>query len=310
MLSYKSGIKSANSVGRERLNNIEFDGNFTFAEHTTYGLGGGCRGAFFPRTLLQARAVFDNLSAGGEHFAVVANGSDILASDAGYDGYVICTEKLRGIVRLNADVLFCLAGTPVSEILKYCSLEGLGGLEYLTGIPATIGGIACMNGGAGGRYISSDISGVKLYDGHDRNLSNKSCNFGYKQSTMRNIKCLILGVFLKVTVDLPQNVQKRISEFSSRRKGLPKGRSCGCVFKNVICADGTVLSAGALIEECGLKGLRCGGAFVSPEHCNFIINDGASSRQVFELIDEVRRRVRLARGIELEEEVVYIGKFD
>lgn len=311
MLSYISGELGAYFRRDQIFAKVIFDENFTFAEHTTYGLGGRARGAFYPRNLPEARAVYDRLTEEGENFVVLAQGSNILAADGGYDGYVICTKKLQGIARINSNTIFCLSGTPVGRILQYCRLNGLGGLEYLAGIPASIGGIACMNGGAGGVYINSNVLSVKLYNGKDYNLSNKNCNYGYKHSTMRDINSLIFGVFLSVLTDLPSNVASRIEQNLRRRSSLPAGRSCGCVFKNPVDkTTGGRVSAGAIIEECGLKGFGSERAFVSPQHCNFIINRGATAREVRNLIEKVKVLVERQCAITLEEEVVYIGNFD
>lgn len=309
MLSYKSGVSSISCCRDDCLKNVVFDKKYTFAKNTTYGLGGSVKGAFFPRTLNETRAVYDYLNEEGEAFTVIANGSNILASDSGYEGYVICTKMLRGIIRIDANTIFCLSGTPVGTILKYCAQRGLGGLEYLTGIPASIGGITCMNGGAGGVYINSNVISVKLYNGKNYNLSNKNCNFTYKHSTMRDINDVILGVFLQIKEDNPQIVRERISHFAAGRRHLPKGKSCGCVFKNVIARDGAMRSAGAIIEACGLGGFGDENAYVSPLHCNFIINKNASARRIYDLIGEVKSKVLNDAGISLEEEVVYIGKF-
>lgn len=317
MLSYKSGIIYAKKCfeGLD-LSACRAD-DFLFSKYTTYGLGGGAREVFFPRNFVEARAVWDylnpaknycNIQSGGAEknkFFILANGSNLLASDRFYDGSVICTKRLCGIVRTGENEIFCAAGTLVSKILSYCLKHGLGGLEYLCGIPATIGGIAYMNGGAGGIYINSNVISVSLYNGKKYNLSNENCKFGYKYSTMRDINALILGVKLSVSTSLPDEVASRIKCYAERRRALPNGRSCGCVFKNP-----SGVSAGKLIQDCNLAGLKIGGAYVSREHCNFIINDGARAEDVKKLISLVASTVYKNTGIKLQEEVVYIGEFN
>ena len=178
------------------------------------------------------------------------------------------------------------------------------GLEYLAGIPATCGGLAFMNGGAAGRYVCGEIIKVKFFDGKLRDISNKSCNFGNKYSIMRDINGLILGAEFKLKPQDKETVRKNIQTRLKGRNALPKGKSCGCVFKN---PDG--VSAGKIIDDAGLKGLSRGGAFVSGEHGNFIMNTGNSSSDVYALIKEVKRKVFETDGINLEEEVIYIGDF-
>ena len=278
--------------------------DFCFANNTTYGSGGIAKYAYFPETVNQTVAVFDYLNCENIRFIILGNGSNILASDKFYDGAVLCTKNLKGVRRTGRDTVFCYSGTMISSLLKYCSDNGLSGLEYLAGIPATIGGIVFMNGGAGGSTICDNVDSVSLYDGKMQKISNKSCNFGHKYSIMRDINSVILGAELKLTPKSDKIVRENITYFLEKRSLQPKGKSCGCVFKNA----GNV-SAGKIIDEAGLKGLTIGTAKVSEEHANFIINTGKSSADVYALIKEVKKRVFEISGIILEEEVVYIGDF-
>lgn len=293
--------KSNSTYGIEKVKKIK---DFSFAKNTTYACGGNAEIAYFPDTIKQAAAVYDYLTKTGKKFVTLGNGSNVLASDKNYDGAVICTKLLSGISRTSPDTIFCYAGTRVAELIKFCIDYGLGGLEYLAGIPATIGGIALMNGGAGGIYISNNIVNVLFYNGTIHNFSNKKCNFGYKYSIMRDINCLILGVELRIYPQMSDKVRDNVSLYLNYRKFHPKGASCGCVFKNV-----GNLSAGKIIDQVGLKGLTCGNAYVSNEHANFLINKGGRAADIYELIDTVKKKVYERTGIKLEEEVVYIGDF-
>lgn len=278
--------------------------DFSFAKNTTYSCGGKANVAYFPESIKQAANVYDFLNRSGTKFVTLGNGSNVLASDKNFDGAVLSTKHLKGISQIGVDTIFCYAGTTVSELLKFCTDYGFGGLEYLAGIPATIGGLALMNGGAGGFYLGDNIVNVLLYNGSIRIFSNKKCNFGYKYSIMRDINSLILGVELKIYPQSSEKVHENILLYLNYRKRLPKGASCGCVFKNV-----GKMSAGKLIEDSGLKGLTCGCACVSYEHANFLINNGGCAADVYSLINSVKRKVFERTGIMLEEEVVYIGGF-
>lgn len=283
---------------------VYIDNNFRFADNTTYGLGGYAKAAYYPQTVSGLKAVFNHILKLNERFAVLGNGSDILASDNGFGGSVICTKRLKGVYLTDGGNLYCLAGTTVGELLKFCTENGLGGLEYLAGIPATMGGIAYMNGGAAGNYISDNIIKVDYFDGKDRSFSNNQCIFGYKYSIMRDIIGVISGLELKVYPESSENVKQNIACALKKRSWHPKGKSCGCVFKNPLG-----MSAGKLIDDCGLKGLSVGGAVVSDKHANFILNFGNSARDVKKLIELVKQTVFEKTGILLEEEVVYIGDF-
>ena len=230
----------------ESFENVKRINDFSFAKNTTYACGGIAEIAYYPTTIKQATAIYDYLTETGKSFVMLGNGSNVLASDNYFDGAVICTKDLKGVVQAGEDTIFCYAGTSVSHLLKYCVEHSLGGLEYLAGIPATLGGLAYMNGGAGGVYINNNIVSVMLYNGTIHKFSNKKCNFGYKYSIMRDINSLILGVDLKVYPQSSEKVRENIYKFLAKRKFHPKGACCGCVFKNV-----GNLSAGKLLADCG-----------------------------------------------------------
>ncbi len=278
---------------------------FNLAENTTYGLGGQCDEAFFPKTFEETEFIFEKLVSENKQFFVLGKGSDILAADGKINKSIICTSDLCGIERLGDDIIFCNSGTHINKILSYCEEEGLTGIEYLAGIPASIGGIAYMNGGAAGKHICDNVLSVDIYDGKRRVLSNKCCKFGNKHSTMRDINCIIEGVTLQLQRSEPIKIRVNIKNYLFARRNQPKGKSCGCVFKN---PQG--LSAGKLIDDCNLKGFSLGGAKVSEKHANFIINNGASSDEVYSLIQYIKSEVLRKTGILLEEEVVYIGEFN
>ena len=178
-------------------------------------------------------------------------------------------------------------------------------LEYLAGIPATIGGVAYMNAGARGRSISENIVYVRIFDGMFRNLTAEECNFTYKHSTMRDINCVICAVCLAFSRSTSEKVGLAIKESLIFRSALPRGRSCGCVFKNR-----RGVSAGKIIEAAEMGGVKFGSAQVSPVHANFIISSGSRSQDVYSLIKRVKCTVRRRMGLQLEEEVCYIGDFE
>lgn len=286
------------------ISGIKSEENFDLARNTTYGVGGLCKKAYFPTTEDEATQIYATLTEAKEKFFILGNGSNILASDSFYDGSVICTAGLNGIFEYG-DKLKCQSGVRVGSLLQYCISNGLSGLEFLAGIPASVGGLTFMNGGAGGKFISDVLEVCTVFTKKTIELSNKSCSFGYKYSTMRDINCMILSCEFNVERSSPTEVKNNIAQYLQRRSKQPKGKSCGCVFKN---PDG--VSAGYLIEACGLKGFRCGGAEVSRKHANFIINDnGARAADIYKLIEHIKREVFSAFGVRLEEEVVYIGEF-
>lgn len=281
--------------------------NFSFAANTTYGCGGCARRAYFPRTEEEACRLFSALSECGEKFVVLGNGSNVLAQDGLYDGAVVSTKNLKKIsfVSRSQALLYCGSGVTVAELLNFCTANGLGGAEFTAGIPATLGGLVYMNGGAGGGWIGDIVNSVRIFDGKLRVLSQEECNFSYKHSTMRDINSIILGVNLQLTHSNAATIQKNIKDRLLARSAVPSGKSCGCVFKNYFG-----VSAGSIIESAGLKGKRIGNAVVSEKHCNFILNcGGKKSSDIYALINFVKDEVYKKFGVTLEEEVCYIGDF-
>ncbi len=297
MLLYRRSFKLPRQINCERAEHIKL------SRLTTYGLGGMCE-CYFPRTPYSACRIYEKLRKGGK-VAVIGNGSDILASDYGFDGGVICLKRMRGILPISETEILCLAGTNVADILAYCKKRSIGGMEYMYGIPASIGGAAYMNAGVGQYSISQNIVGVKCFGDFNGFLSREKCNFGYRHSTMCDINCLILSVKLRFCKSSDIEIRERTEYFKNKRRHLPKGKSCGCVFKN-----GENYSAGELIDRAGFKGLRRGNAYVSEKHADFIINEGDCAADVKYLIDIVKRGVLEQFGVRLHEEVVYIGEFN
>lgn len=284
--------------------NIEIKENFQFKKYTTYGLGGGAKIAFFPKSESECAEIYDFVQENYSRYVILGNGSNVLASSAFFDGAIISTRQFDKINKVD-NVLYCESGVTVKRLLDYCIEEGLSGIEYLAGIPASIGGLAYMNAGTFNKHISENIINVRLYDGKYIDLLNKNCNFGNKYSIMRDINTLILNIGLKLAQSDSKKVQANIEHYLNLRKTQPKGKSCGCIFKN---PQG--FSAGKLIDDCGLKGFSIGGAKVSLNHANFIINDGATPEEVYSLISVIKSKVYNHFSILLEEEVIYIGEFN
>ena len=189
------------------------------------------------------------------------------------------------------------------RLLTYLTQAGLGGVEFLAGIPCTLGGILFMNGGAGGQYIADCVESVRVYrDGQVTDLPMSACGYAYKQSIFMRTGDVILGGKLRLKHSAPNAVQEEIKRWLLKRAHLPKGKSMGCVFKN---PQG--YTAGKLIEEAGLKGQRVGGAKVSEQHANFILNDrGATANDIHTLIALIKDTVWQRYSVRLEEEIRYL----
>jgi UDP-N-acetylenolpyruvoylglucosamine reductase len=183
--------------------------------------------------------------------------------------------------------------------------QGLSGLEFLEGIPGSIGGALRMNAGAMGGEMFQVVESVRMMDSNGRIEEQTPQQLDIEYRSCQTLKTHIaLGAVLRGTPSSRETIERRLNEFSQKRwNSQPAAPSAGCIFKN----PGTI-PAGKLIEELGLKGARVGGAYVSSEHGNFIVNDGtATAHNVLDLIERIRDQARSKRSIELETEVEIIG---
>ena len=184
--------------------------------------------------------------------------------------------------------------------------NNLSGVEFFEGIPGSVGGALRMNAGAMGGQTFDVVESVRLmdFDGHIRELTPGELAVEYRScATLKNH--IALGAVFKCKSAPREEIETRMKEYSEKRwASQPAAPSAGCMFKNP-----AQIPAGKLVDELGLKGARVGGAVVSPEHGNFIVNDGsATARDVLELIDLLKQRAKTERGIELETEVEIIGE--
>jgi UDP-N-acetylenolpyruvoylglucosamine reductase len=238
---------------------------------------------------------------------VLGRGSNLLVKDGGYRGAVICLAQPGfSQIHVSGEQLRCGAGARLKAVAMEAKRCGLGGLEFLEGIPGSVGGGLRMNAGAMGGAMFDVVVSVRMMDfaGHVEERAPSAMSVAYR--TCSNLKSEIaIEALLRGTNEAREAVERRMNEFSRRRwESQPAASSAGCMFKNPI-----TIPAGKLIDELGLKGTKVGGAMISPEHGNFLVNDGtATARDVLELIEVVRARARADRGIELETEVEIIGE--
>ena len=272
---------------------------FHFTKHSTIGCGGFAETAYYPRDEREVLSLFSALKG---NWLALGNLSNVLPSDEGTKRTVVCTKKLTEI-RETDDGVFLSAGLTSGALLRYMQETGQSGAEFFAGIPCTVGGMLYMNGGAGGKYIADITKSVRiLRDGKIIDLPVEECAYSYKNSLFMRTDDFILGGVFRLEKSDKDRVKGEICRHLQKRAHLPKGKSMGCVFKN---PQGG--SAGALIEGAGLKGVRVGGAKVSEQHANFIINDqNATAKDICLLIQKIKAAVYEKYGVVLEEEIRYI----
>lgn len=259
-----------------------------------------------PRSVEELKLVLEWCAETRTPWRALGRGSNLLVSDDGVPGIVVHTRALDGLRFGEDGEVTAGAGLRTSLLFGRARDRGLGGLECLVGYPATVGGAARMN--AGGRWGAAGerIERVRVVGagGVVRDLSAAQCAFGYRTSALREF--VVAEVVLRLPrVDVADYRARTDAIQREKAQTQPLGeRSAGCVFKNP-----PGLSAGRLVDEAGLKGLRVGGAEVSPRHGNFIVNrGGATATDVHELIDRVRESVERRTGVLLELEVEVWGR--
>jgi UDP-N-acetylmuramate dehydrogenase len=276
--------------------------NQPLAKETWYGLGGPADYFVRPENVEQLVQVVSRCNENEIPIYVLGYGSNLLVADEGVRG-VVCQLKSDNFSQMKFDKeqVTAGAGVELSRLLLTCAKKGLSGLEPLTGIPGSIGGAVRMNSGGNFGDIGTAIESVTLM-GEDGNIFEKrkpELQFDYRQS---NITAkFILEARMNLTAGDPEQITKTIKEiwvFKKNNQPLNTINS-GCIFKNP-----RGMSAGAMIDRAGLKGLVNGGAIVSEKHANFIIaQKGCTSKDVLRLIELVREKVRKQFNIELELEI-------
>ncbi len=277
------------------------------ARHTTWRVGGPARWFLRPAD----RADLATLMAALPHdtpLLWLGLGSNLLVRDGGFAGLVVATRgRLDAIEMHGPRRLYAEAGTPCALVARFAARQGLTGAEFLAGIPGTLGGALAMNAGAFGGTIWPLVRGVETLDRRGRSHARTPADYavGYR-SVQGPAGEWFLAAELELQPGDVRSAQGRIRELLERRAATqPTAEaSCGSVFRN---PPGD--HAARLIEAAGLKGLRQGGAQVSPRHANFIVNrGGATAADIEALIETVRERVARAFGIDLQTEVRIVGE--
>ncbi|HAA83403.1 MULTISPECIES: UDP-N-acetylmuramate dehydrogenase [Thermodesulfobacterium] len=291
-------------------NKIFYLENEPLASYTTIKIGGPCDLLVFPKEKEVLVKLLEFLENTGTPFYILGGGSNLLVADEGFKGVVISLKRLKGIEVLSEGkdevVLKVKAGTGVNELISLCLKKGFSGMEFLAGVPATIGGTVRMNAGAFGRSISQVVKKVLLY--HKGDLV--YCEVSEEDWSYRRFKKegVILEADLKLEKSEKEVVKRKVLEvLNKRRLTQPiSKRTFGSVFKNPPC-----YYAGQLIEACGLKGYKVGEAEISKKHANFIVNLGrAKAKEVLELMKLAQKKVWEKFRVKLDPEVKFLGVKD
>lgn len=295
------------------LKSVTAEGNIRTREdmgkHTTFRTG-GCADVFVtPQSIPEAADIVRLLLARKAKYTVIGNGSNLLVSDKGYRGCIVCMGSAVGSITVSGNVITAGAGALLSKVANAAYENGLTGLEYASGIPGTLGGAVVMNAGAYGGEMKDVITSVTMLDaanGKTVIFTGEDMKFGYRTSVVKNHPLIVLEAQITLDAGRKEEIKEKMDELARRRKEKQplEFPSAGSTFKR---PEGYF--AGKLIEDAGLKGFSVGGAAVSEKHCGFIVNKGgATASDIIELIKKVRLTVNEKFGVMLEPEVVILGE--
>ncbi len=287
-------------------NKIDYKENEPLSGHCTFKIGGCARLFMIPKSVDALIFILNEAKKLSLRTYVIGNGSNILFSDAGFDGVIISTEGMNSI-RVDGTKLYAECGAMLSSCGIRAKNESLSGMECLFGIPGTIGGAVFMNAGAYDgeirdvvvktTYLDPETMKIKTVEGDDH-------KFGYRHSVFKENGGIILSAELQLKEGNIEEITAVMDDYKKRRvdKQPLEFPSAGSTFKRY---PGRY--TGQMIDECGLKGCAIGGAQVSEKHAGFVINRNcATSKDVCELVEHIKHVIHEAYDIDIETEIIYV----
>lgn len=271
--------------------------------HTSFQIGGPAALLVQPASVEQLRALLGFCGSCGISPLIIGNGSDLLVCDEGLTRPVVQVSGKMNAMRVESDLLYCEAGAALVKVCAFAQEHALTGLEFAYGIPGNVGGAVFMNAGAYGGEMKDVVASVKhiTLQGEAIVLSGAACNFGYRHSVYAENGCCIAEVCFQLKHGNSDEIQSKMDDLMARRvsKQPLEYPSAGSTFKRPVGGY-----ASELIDRCGLKGRRVGGAMVSEKHAGFIINcENAAAADVLALVKLVQNEVEKKTGIALECEI-------
>jgi len=287
--------------------------NVNMANYTTARVGGPVPGLLSIHTLDALSEAAQTLWEMNVPFFILGSGSNILVSDNGLDQVVLHNRahNLKIDTKSERPSIYAESGANLGTIARQSALRGLSGMEWAAPVPGTVGGAVYGNAGAHGSDMDESLKMAKILH-KDKSIQDwpvEKLDYHYRSSILKREKLpvVVLSATFNAVKTSRDEAWEKIKEFQAHRKSTqPPGASMGSMFKN---PSGDY--AGRLIEAAGLKGRRIGQAMISPIHANFIINlDGATARDIWELMKTAQNSVEEAFGITLEPEIELVGEFN
>jgi UDP-N-acetylmuramate dehydrogenase len=282
--------------------------NEPMAEHTSFKIGGPADVFVKPRNIDGLVNIVNTCAEKGIPLFIMGNGTNLLVRDKGIRGVVMQIADNIGRYEIDGETIAAEAGISISRLARVAMEHGLSGLEFAEGIPGTLGGAVTMNAGAYGGEMSMIVEDSEYLSpgGSVVTVGKQQHRFGKRTSFIQTDGGVVLRTRLKLKKGDKEQIKAKMDEFrASRQKKQPLDLpSAGSIFKR---PEGYF--AGKLIQDCGLRGFRIGGAEVSGLHCGFIVNRGnASAEDVLKLIEHIRKKVYDKFGVELQTEVRIVGE--
>ena len=276
------------------------------SRHTTFKVGGPAALMVLPATEAQLVNAVKLARMEGTEPLFVGLGSNLLVDDCGLNALVIKTAPQLNACRVDGNRITAWAGAPLAQVANAAADHALTGLEFAHGIPGSLGGAVVMDAGAYDGEMRQVVRSVRALNQRCdvEELTAEQCEFGYRHSVFSNGSRLVLSAVMELQPGDEAAIRGRMAELMEKRKSKQplEWPSAGSTFKR---PEGYF--AAALIDQCGLKEFRIGGAQVSEKHAGFVINaGGATCRDILNLMDAVRERVFRETGVELEPEVKYL----
>ena len=299
--SYKNIKHSLDLLG------ITYLENEPMKKHTTFGIGGPVDLLVLPKNNEMITDIINIINKNNTDYYFLGSGSNILVSDDGIRGIVISLKKASKKIVFEKNSVYVDCGAMLGTFVKKINNQNIKGFETLIGVPGTVGGALVMNAGAYGNEISNNLISVNTIsiDGKKHHYKSHEIKFSYRHSTFKKDEILINALF-KCEIGNKIEIEKNKQNASNSRKmNQPlKFRSAGSIFKN----PSPHSAAGYLIDKAGLKGMQIGDAQISDKHANFIINLGnAKSKEVIELIEIIKNKIKSMFKINLELEIKILG---
>ncbi len=277
------------------------------SEYITFRFGGPCRALISVNSADSAVELLKYMKRNSIRYGIIGRGSNIIAADEGFDGVILLFGSDFARIEQSGNTIICEAGALLASACVHAQQASLSGMENLFGIPGTVGGALYMNAGAYGSEMKDVVVSAEYIDGdcNIRTIKREDMQLSYRHSIFSDSSLVILSVTMELSDGDPEKIKNAMNECMAKRSSKQplEYPSAGSTFKR---PEGSYASL--LIEQCGLKGMTCGGAMISEKHSGFVVNKGyATCADVLELCSEVRKIVQEKTGYVLELEPIILS---